>query len=459
MKFSTKIILSTTVIFMCFFMGLGTILIGKNFRITYEDTKDANLRQHFSEVYTLRNNLISDISRGQEITNDVVVRYVNRFVSYSQTSSAAVVSKENEVIYTSVGKNFTTGELVKFANDYNGKGILIKRDGQSFMIMSTTTVVGDFYYSLLHIFDVTSMFVGRSGQIQFFAVAAAICMMLSVILVLIMASVVTKPIQKLNEASKQIAKGNYGVRTAVASKDEIGELSVSFDSMVSTLEDDIRRREAFIADFSHELKTPMTAIVGYADILRSQQCNEDEKFQYANYIYKSGKRLENLSTSMMSLLGLAERKLVLNAVDMKKIIQSVKFIFKAHTQVCYEFDMEPAFVKGDFDLLVTLLRNLIDNARKSEPRDGKVTITGTNHGECYEIQVCDKGRGMKQEEISRVTEAFYMADKSRSRSQGGAGIGLSICEKICTLHGSQLQFESELGVGTKVKVELEVWHE
>ena len=115
---------------------------------------------------------------------------------------------------------------------------------------------------------------------------------------------------------------------------------------------------------------------------------------------------------------------------------------------------EPGTLWGDAALLQTLLQNLLDNARKASDPGGRVYLTGRPQGDRYLIIVEDQGRGIPAEEIGKITEAFYMVDKSRSRAEGGAGLGLALCREIAELHGGTLRFQSELGFGTRATAEL-----
>ena len=115
---------------------------------------------------------------------------------------------------------------------------------------------------------------------------------------------------------------------------------------------------------------------------------------------------------------------------------------------------EEGVLRGDPALLQTLLQNLLDNARKASEPGAVVVLEGRETEEGYRLSVSDQGRGIPEEELGKITEAFYMVDKSRSRAEGGAGLGLALCREIAELHGGVLRFESQLGLGTKVTVEL-----
>ena len=275
----------------------------------------------------------------------------------------------------------------------------------------------------------------------------------------------TMPIRTLGKVTTQLAQGDYSPRAEVSGGDEISELAANFNRMadaiektVQELEDAARRQEDFTASFVHELKTPLTSIIGYADMLRSRQMDGTARFKAANYIFSEGKRLENLSLSLMNLLVVNHSAADAKPVHMPLLCQRAGRISQPALEakgLSLEVTAEEGVLTGDSALLQTLALNLLDNARKASEAGGTVSLTGTVTASGYRLQVSDQGRGIPAEELEKITEAFYMVDKSRSRAEGGAGLGLALCKQIAALHRGVLRFDSELGGGTTVTVELE----
>ena len=274
----------------------------------------------------------------------------------------------------------------------------------------------------------------------------------------------TTPIRSLGRVATQLAQGDYSPRAKVLGGDEIGELAESFNHMadaveknVQELEDAARRQEDFTASFVHELKTPLTSIIGYADMLRSGNLPEDMRFKAASYIFSEGKRLENLSLALMSLLVVGHSAADARPVNMRRLCQEAARICQPAMRakgLTLSVRAEEGFLRGDAALLQTLLQNLLDNARKATDSGGQVVLAGRKDKEGYRITVADQGRGIPEGELNKITEPFYMVDKSRSRAEGGAGLGLALCKQIAALHGGELRFESREGKGTTVTVEL-----
>ena len=192
-------------------------------------------------------------------------------------------------------------------------------------------------------------------------------------------------------------------------------------------------------------------------MLRSGNLDESRRFKAANYIFSEGKRLENLSLALMSLLVVGRSEADAKPVSMARLCAEAGRISHPAMRkkgLKLEVQAEEGTLLGDAALLQTLALNLLDNARKASEPGGVIRLEGKALAGGYRLTVSDQGRGIPAEELSKITEAFYMVDKSRSRAEGGAGLGLALCREIAELHGGVLRFESQLGLGTKVTVEL-----
>lgn len=280
---------------------------------------------------------------------------------------------------------------------------------------------------------------------------------------LLLARRLTRPLAVLTDAGAQIAAGDYAHRTDLHTGDEIEALSRSFDKMadavqekIADLEADVQRREDFVGAFTHELKTPMTSIIGYADMLHTMQTDPDEQREAAAAIVHEGRRLEALSRKLLALLGLNEEGVELTAVPLPALWPR---LHAACPDVSLRTPAAAPTVRGDADLLLDLLCNLVQNAAKASAPGAPVLVLCAQAGDAVTLTVADRGCGIPPELIPRVTEPFYMVDKSRARRQGGSGLGLALCQRIAAAHGSVLRIESEPGRGTRVSVTLPVWKE
>lgn len=272
----------------------------------------------------------------------------------------------------------------------------------------------------------------------------------------LISSWLTKPIRLLTKATKRMAAGDYYYRARQVSGDELGQLTKDFNYMANALEENIARleeeiqdRENFVAAFAHELKTPLTAIIGYADMLRSHKLDEEKSFMSANYIYTEGKRLETMAFRLLDIIVTKRDEAQFQKVSAESIFLYLQDMFRSGgQQLVYQF--EKGTVWAETDLIKTVLINLIDNACKASEADGRIEIGGCRTEEGYRFEIRDHGVGIPEEEQKNVVKAFYMVDKSRARSKNGAGLGLALCAEILRLHNSRLEIESEPGKGTRV---------
>lgn len=279
------------------------------------------------------------------------------------------------------------------------------------------------------------------------------------------ANKITKPLSLLTKVTDEIALGNYGKRVNISSSDyEITTLSESVNSMSLAIEQKIKeireeseKRNIFVADFTHELKTPMTAIIGYAQMLRSYELNALERKEATEAIYNEAKRLEKLSLQLLDLYVFQNEQIEIEKLNLLTIGEQLKATLKYLSEkydvlFCIDFNSETILANGV--LLLSLLYNLADNAFKASEPQSTVKIYSKSSNDIVWIFVEDKGRGIAKENIKFLTEPFYREDKSRSRKFGGAGLGLSLCKEIVMLHGTELSFESEKGKGTIVSFTL-----
>ena len=274
----------------------------------------------------------------------------------------------------------------------------------------------------------------------------------------------TRPLTKMSEITKKIAGGDFSARLKVKSNDEIGSLAKDFSYMEERLEEslnsmkeEMERQERFMSNFAHELKTPMTSVIGYADLIRTQALDEKETMEASNYIYSEGKRLESLSLKLLDLLVAKNTKAELTETDMEQLITSVvsylRPIYRENNIILGSKTTAGSWLV-DGDLIKSLVVNLADNARKACENGGNVYVVLDWPGDTCRIRVLDNGRGIPEEQLSHLTEAFYRVDKSRSRAQGGAGLGLSLCREIVSIHNGSMTFDSRVGNGTCVTVVL-----
>ena len=219
-----------------------------------------------------------------------------------------------------------------------------------------------------------------------------------------------------------------------------------------------KMRQEFTANVSHELKTPLTAISGYSELIQNGMTNEEETIRFAGEIHKSAKRLLTLinDTIRLSQLDTSEQKVIYEAIDLYKIaedcVNMLKFSAENHG-ITISIQGTNAYLEGNKEMLEEVVYNLCDNAIRYNNEGGKVDVTVKPvKGKIY-LCVEDNGIGISKEHQERIFERFYRVDKSRSKSTGGTGLGLAIVKHIIQQHGAHMELTSEKGKGTKIEIE------
>lgn len=210
------------------------------------------------------------------------------------------------------------------------------------------------------------------------------------------------------------------------------------------------RQSRFVADLTHELKTPLTSMIGYADLLRSAPLDESRRRAAADAIYHESTRLESLSQQLLALQGLQTDGVTLGSVPVAAVFADVA---RSLPDAALDCDAPAgAAVRADRVLLADLLRNLVLNALHAEPKDGTVHLTCAEAGRQWRLTVRDNGCGIPAGALPHLTEPFYRVDKARARANGGSGVGLALCAEIAAAFGTKLEFESTPGEGTTVAI-------
>ena len=466
MKFAWKVTLATLCILLLS-TGVGSyLLISISFQSALE--REIAMAQEELQMLRLSYEAVCD-ARGVTLENiGQRSRSLARTLedtAYFRDHQLRVTAPSGEYVYSTLDSP-SDQELLEQV-DRRSSGYVLRQDKQSGRLLlhcAGPVVLPDGILYMETARDVSRLFTDRETHYQVYRWIVLLVVGASSAVMFALSYWLTAPIRSLTRAAGQLAQGDYSTRAKVIGGDEIGELAGNFNHMadaiernIQDLEDAARRQEDFTGSFVHELKTPLTSIIGYADMLRSRDLGEDMRFKAASYIFSEGKRLENLSLSLMSLLVVGHGEIDAKPVNMRKLCAEASRISQPAMKaknLSHILRAEDGVIRGDAALLQTLLQNLLDNARKATDGGGQVVLAGRKAEEGYQVTVADQGRGIPAGELSKITEPFYMVDKSRSRAEGGAGLGLALCKQIAELHRGQMRFESKEGRGTIVTVTL-----
>lgn len=337
----------------------------------------------------------------------------------------------------------------------------IFREGEESGIFVYGCIVqGDVKACLVTETDISSVVDAQKGMITYFHTIYIVILCIGSPVIFLLTKVLTGSVKKVGKAARRIATGNYSERISTAGKDEISELASDFNLMAQQIEEKIaelsdmaKQKEDFAANFAHELKTPLTSVIGYADMLYRRELPKGEVKSAAEYILSEGMRLESLALKLMDLFVLDKQDFLLERMSVKvmseNLEQGIEPVCRKHG-VMLHMDMEDSIIEVDYDLFKTMVLNLVDNAVKADCSD--VWVGGTKERNTYQVRIKDNGKGIPPKELGRITEAFYMVDKSRSRKQHGAGLGMALVSKIVKIHRAEMKIESDGKMGTVISI-------
>lgn len=459
MKFSLKLLL-WTVIVMAITLGLsGFYFVNYVFETSIERETNQALDENSILKFAFETAALN-VPAKYDVLQDHTIEQIasNLETGGQQTSRMLRISNEQkDVLYASVG--FETDNLLLEETAEATKTWRIIQYGSKYYIQTGSEVNAlDRVLYLETLRDVTAVFKEREMGFSVYRRMTFLMLILGVLIMNFIASFLTKPIRLLTQATKKMAAGDYDYRAKQISNDELGQLTRDFNTMaealeenISKLEEEIKAREDFVGAFAHELKTPLTSIIGYADMLRSRKLDEEKSFLSANYIYTEGKRLETMSIRLLDIMVAKKGEVEFQKVQVAGIFEYLREMFVTNEQMHFSYEYENAVIDVEANLIKTVLINLLDNACKASEPGSKIEVSGVRNKGGYLFAVRDYGMGIPKEEIHKITQAFYMVDKSRARSKNGAGLGLSLCEEILKLHGSRLIIESTPGEGTCIR--------
>ncbi len=454
MSFRLRLVITIALLVAITFGIGGTILITVSFQSSLEEEEDTAL----SSFYNLCNTVsLLEMLNGFD---DPSVLY-DTMEHIGQSWQAISLSDQGELLYQrrtdllqSSAQLAGQAQICRYAPicDSKGHGLIL------------SAMVGSRNLELKARYDLSSVYNARNLQLRIYRIVYLCVMLFGLVSAVVLSYALTRRLTRLTTAVRKISGGDLTVRSKLSDRDEFGQLSRDFDAMadklqnnISHLEQDIQRQEQFMGAFAHELKTPMTSIIGFADLLRQGGLDENTRMMAADYIYSEGHRLERISFKLLELFLLNKDELNMRRVwlsgylaEVEKALaptlrdKGIQFVCRAEQSRAW---LEP-------DLVKSLLYNLVDNAAKAMDGGGIIAVKGTAIPGGCQFQVADNGRGMEESQLSRITEAFYRVDKARSRSQGGAGLGLALCKQIVELHSGSIHFDSQPGKGTRVTVTL-----
>lgn len=446
------------------FINLGIMLFCiTTTRHNFAGLKESYLREH----YFLANSLTKDIKvlyNGWNTVEECITYACDGYKEQYQSQNIYLqMYKDGDCIYSSLPSNLVTDSKAISTEPDMTVLCVVKLNGRKYV-----QIVGSLFneykpYSLVYYADITDIVNNwREMNMSLFVAGMIFSGILSGCLFELL-KYIFAPLEKISYVSNKIANGEYKEKLEIKGGEEIAEVVQSFNTMSSqirsqmeALEEHAQEKQRLIDDMAHELRTPLTAIYGYAEYMIKVHLNEEERYTFLNYILSESKRLQNISETLLDMAVIREEQ----AIEMmpiqinqlfKKVHQTENIKLK-EKEIQFSYESEIEELQGNEDLIESLVMNLLDNAIKACRKKGKITMRAYLKDGHKIVEVEDNGKGMTGEQLLHVKEAFYRVDKSRSRKEGGNGLGLALCEQIVKKHHAELLIESQPDEGTTVKI-------
>ena len=318
-------------------------------------------------------------------------------------------------------------------------------DGVSERLLIAHALGGEI--TLLTALDVSPVYALRRELLRGAAALGLIGLALAGALAIWISGVLTRPLSQLADAAAKLADGDYTAPLPAAKNDEMNALirafsrmSAAIDERETALRTQAEERQALIDALAHEMRTPLTAILGGARLLQQSRLSGSQQSELLDTMAREASRLSTMDERLLLITRLDHEAPAFAPFDSRAMAREALSVFDG-----VRLEGDGAVFVGERELTILLLRNLVVNAQRA---GGKEAVRVTLHPDGFDVT--DYGCGMTKEQIARAFEPFYKADKARTRSAGGAGLGLSLCRKIARLHHGELHMESEIGRGTRV---------
>lgn len=318
-------------------------------------------------------------------------------------------------------------------------------DGVSERLLIAHALDGEI--TLLTALDVSPVYALRRELLRSAAALGLIGLALAGALSIWISGVLTRPLSQLADAAAKLADGDYAAPLPAAKNDEMNALirafsrmSAAIDERETALRTQAEERQALIDALAHEMRTPLTAILGGARLLQQSRLSGSQQSELLDTMAREASRLSTMDERLLLLTRLDHEAPAFAPFDSQAMAREALSVFDG-----VRLEGDGAVFVGERELTILLLRNLVVNAQRA---GGKEAVRVTLHPDGFDVT--DYGCGMTKEQIARAFEPFYKADKARTRSAGGAGLGLPLCRKIARLHHGKLHMESEIGRGTRV---------
>lgn len=452
MKLSLKIFLSICISAVVLSLLVLGITLDKNYKINIQNENERSIE----EFHIIKSNMKTNMLENTNILPEEIIKIYNNY--YSNNGMYFTYLNNNQIIYSSLPElnEYITQDLLENEKDtYISK--VVKLEDKHYMLISSS--LNEENQKLIYIREITEIYKIQEEMKQYGYMIITISIVVIAILSYAISKSLTIPLDNIKKGTEKIAEGDYEVKLK-ENRSEFGKLAKAFNKMSNDINirnkelmDLIENKQMFIDNLSHEMNTPLTTIQGYAEFLERANCSEEDKIKYLQYIQEESKRIRDIYKKLLLLSYKREKDLELKNEKFDEILEKAERNVNMRLKekdINLIVDNDINILKCDKTLVQIAISNLIINAIHVSQEGSEIFVNCYNTKKGSKIiEVIDYGVGISKENIEKILEPFYRVDKSRSREQGGAGLGLSICKNIMEMHSGEIKIESEIGKGSK----------
>lgn len=380
----------------------------------------------------------------------------------TESTTDVVVTDANLHILGASSENDQLKENVKLPfKDIPQEGVIIENEWETEPFISTVSSLeneGEIYGYVFMFQDTETVHSLIKRLNQHFLLAGFLTVGLTLFIIALLSQAITKPLIKMKDATFQISQGNYSISLPETGNDELGDLAKSIDSLAQDLTFLTQERNDFLASISHELRTPITYIKGYTEIVMKRELSETERQNYLVIILEETNRLNDLIKQLFDLAKMDQNSFLIEKteVNIKEILKKVEVklapAFKEKQMTLHISCQEDFFLHADPIRMEQIFLNLLDNSMKYSSRGGSTdVIVDLRKNQLY-VTIRDTGNGIPEEDLPHIFNRFYRVDKSRTRLLGGAGLGLSIVKELVNKQDGIIKVKSQIREGTEFQM-------
>lgn len=435
-----------------------------------ETTKSINLYlDQYFKLNKMEFNKVAFVAESNDISRDL---------TYRLDKTVYIYNNKCRLVYPKAGKHKIPKLTKDVSNAKNGElsYTIEYKDNKALVYVSYPILKDDKFIGMIRfisdytpLFEQTTSFVGKT--LAFSIIIFAV----SIVIAYIISKQITMPIKKLANKTKEITNGNFDVDIDIKSEDELGMLASDFKNMVETIKmqiktiendrDNLRelseKQKNFFDNVTHELKTPMTTIIGYSEIIKDNQFNDEKFFNKGiNRIISEANRLNRMIVQLLDISKNTNKNFdyELKKLNLSNIIINMceDMTHKARKyNMSIDVDVEEKIkIIANEDKIKEIIINLIDNSIKYGQVNSTIYVNAHINGKYVDISVTDSGDGIEESEIENILSPFYRVSKSESRELGSTGLGLAIVKSIVDSYNGKIDIKSEVNKGTKVSIKL-----